>query len=121
MTDSTILLKKEPKIEFQFQETGFQLIDAQKESNSGFYSYQDIQSVELNKVWFPRFSKIMRAVTWVLNGVPFFPDAESYKIANIQVQTTDSILGIRLTNSYMADMSRKLKKKLEECRTTAKS
>ena len=74
-----IILKKSPKIEFQLLDNGFQIIDEQTERNSGFYPYDDIQSIKLNNAWFPRFANWLRAITWIFNGVPFFPDAESCK------------------------------------------
>lgn len=44
----SILLKKEPKIEFLFSEDGFQIIDEQTDRNNGFYLYKELQSIELN-------------------------------------------------------------------------
>ncbi|MFT7299420.1 MAG: hypothetical protein ACI9WO_002244 [Sphingobacteriales bacterium] len=52
-----IILKMNPKIEFQLLENGFTFIDEQTERNSGLYSYNDLQSIEINKVWFPRLAK----------------------------------------------------------------
>jgi len=46
-----IILKKNPKMEFQLLDNGFKLIDGLTERNTGFYAYHDIQSIELNKVW----------------------------------------------------------------------
>ena len=60
MIADTILLKKTPKIEFRLLDQGFQLIDEQTERNSGFYSYQDLQFIELNKPWFPKLAKWLR-------------------------------------------------------------
>ena len=57
-----IILKKNPKIEFQLLDNGFKLIDGQTERNTGFYSYNDLQSIELNKVWFPRLAKWLRII-----------------------------------------------------------
>jgi hypothetical protein len=45
-----IILKMNPKIEFQLLENGFTFIDEQTERNSGLYSYNDLQSIEINKV-----------------------------------------------------------------------
>lgn len=110
----TILLKKNPKIEFQLLDHGFQLIDEQTDQNSGFYAYQDIRSVELNKIWFPRLAKCLRIFTWIFNGVPFFPDAESYKKANVIIHFGKTKLGMWLTDSYMADKAKRLKVLLDK-------
>ena len=109
-----IILKKNPKIEFQLLENGFNLIDGQTERNSGFYSYSDVQSIELNNVWFPRLAKWLRIITWILNGVPYFPDAESYKKANLVIHFRKTKLGIWLTDSYMANQAKRLEELLEE-------
>ena len=109
-----IILKKNPKIEFQLLDNGYKLIDGQTERNSGFYAYNELQSVELNNVWFPRLAKWLRIITWVLNGVPYFPDAESYKKANLIIHFRKTKLGIWLTDSYMADEAKKLKELLDE-------
>ena len=47
-----IILKNNPKIEFQLLANGFEICDSQTEQNSGFYPYKDLQSVELNNIWF---------------------------------------------------------------------
>ena len=108
-----IILKKDPKIEFQLLDNGFQLVDGQTERNSGFYAYDDLKSIELNKLWFPRLAKWLRIVTWVFNGVPLFPDAESCKKANLIVHYKKTKLGIWLTDSYMADHAKRLKEILD--------
>lgn len=107
-----ILLKKSPKIEFQLLDNGFQLIDEETEQNSGFYAYQDVQSIELNKIWFPRLAKWLRVMTWVLNGVPLFP--ESCKKANVIINCRKSKLGLWLTDSYMTNKAKTLKAILDE-------
>ena len=109
-----IILKKNPKIEFQLLENGFELTDEQIEQNSGFYSYNDIQSIDLNSVWFPRLAKWLRDITWIFNGVPYFPDAKSYKKANIIIHLKETKLGMWLTDTYMADKAKRLKKLLDE-------
>mgnify|MGYP007025763508 CR=1 FL=1 len=109
-----IILKKNPKIEFQLLENGFELIDGQTEQNTGFYSYNDLQSIDLNSVWFPRLAKWLRAITWILNGVPYFPDAKSYKKANIIFHFRETRLCIWLTDTYMADKAKMIKELLEE-------
>ena len=109
-----VILKKSPKIEFQLHDLGFNLIDGQTESNTGYYAYNDLQSIELNKAWFPRFAKWMRAFTWILNGVPFFPDAESCKKAKLDFHFRKTKLGIWLTDTYMADKARSLERLIDE-------
>lgn len=109
-----ILLKKNPKIEFQFLDNGFQLIDEQTEQNSGFYSYADVQSIELHKTWFPRVAKFLRIITWLFNGVPFFPDGASYKKANVIIHFRQTKLGMWLTDSYMTDKAKRLKTLLDQ-------
>lgn len=109
-----IILKKNPKIEFQLLDNGFELIDGQTEGNTGFYAYNDLQSIDLNSVWFPRLAKYLRVITWIFNGVPYFPDAESYKKANLILHFRKTKLGIWLTDSYMADKAKKLKELLDE-------
>lgn len=113
MTES-IILKRKPKIEFQFLDNGFELIDGQTEQNSGFYAYNDLQSIELNKIWFPRLAKWLKTITWIFNGVPYFPDAETYKKSNIKIQFRESKLGIWLTDPYMADEARRIKELLDK-------
>lgn len=109
-----IILKKNPKIEFHLLDNGFKLIDGQTERYTGFYSYHDIQSVKLNKVWFIRLAKWLRIITWILNGVPYFPDAESYKKAMLVIQFRKTKLSIWLTDSYMANKAKRLEKLLDE-------
>ena len=113
MIADTILLKKTPKIEFRLLDQGFQLTDEQTERNSGFYSYQDLQFIELNKPWFPKLAKWLRIITWILNAVPFFPDADSYKNASVIIHFKTSKLGVWLTDTYMADKAKILKQKLD--------
>lgn len=112
-----IVLKKNPKIEFQLLDNGFQLNDGHTEQHSGFYTYSDLQSVELNHLWFPRFAKWVRVITWIFNGVPYFPDAASYKKSNLIIQFKNTKLGIWLTDTHMASTAKKLKKLLDEKHT----
>lgn len=110
----SILLRSNPKIEFQLLENGFQVIDAQTETNNGYYSYSELESVELNNIWFPRLANWLRIITWILNGVPYFPDAETCKKSNLILLLSKNKLGIWLTDSSMARMAKSLKKKLDE-------
>ena len=112
--DNNIIIKKTPKIEFQLLNDGFQLIDEQTEQNSGFYSYNDLKSVELHKTWYPRVAKWLRVITWMLNGVPFFPDSESCKQANIKIHFSKIKIGLWLTDSTMIDKAKMLKGALDE-------
>lgn len=109
-----IILKKSPKVEFQLLDNGFNLIDGQTERNSGFYSYHDVQSVELNKGWFPRLAIWLRVITSLINFVPFFPDADSYKKANLVIHLRKTKLGIWLTDPHMADEAKRLGELLNE-------
>lgn len=109
-----IVLKKSPRIEFQLLDNGFQLIDEQTKRNSGFYSYNDLQSIELSKTWYPRLTTWMRVITTILNGVPFFPDADSYKNSKVVIHFRKSKLGMWLTDSRMADEAKMLKKLLDK-------
>lgn len=109
-----IILKKSPKIEFLFLDNGFKLIDGQSEENNGFYAYNELQSINLNHAWFPRLAKWLRVITWIFNGVPYFPDGASYKKANLIIHSGKTKLGIWLTDTYMAGKAKKLKKLLEE-------
>ena len=108
-----IILKKNPKIEFQFLDNGFELIDKQTEQNSGFYAYNDLKSINLNYVWFPALAQWLRVFTWIFNGVPYFPDAKSYKKANIIIHFRETKFGIWLTDTYMANKAKKIKKLLD--------
>ena len=112
--NQNIILKKNPKIEFQLLDNGFQLIDEQTEHNSGFYDYNDLQSVELDKTWYPRLAKILRAITWVFNGVPLYPDSESCKKAKVVIHLRKTKLGLWLTDSYMTGKAKTLKRLLDE-------
>ncbi len=108
-----IILKKAPKIEFKFLENGFELIDGQINHNSGFYFYNDLYSIDLDNSWFPRLSNWLKAITWIINGVPFFPDSDSYKKAKLTIHSEKSSLGIWLTDTSMAEKAKKIKELLD--------
>ncbi|HCV51577.1 MAG TPA: hypothetical protein DGP89_09550 [Saprospirales bacterium] len=108
-----IFLKNDPKIEFQFLENGFELIDRQTNRNSGFYSYDDLLSIDLDNAWFPRLAKWLRAITWIINGVPFFPDSDSYKKAKLTIHSEKSNLSIWLTDTFMAEKAKNIKEILD--------
>ena len=108
-----IILKKAPKIEFKFLENGFELIDGQINHNSGFYFYNDLDSIDLDNSWFPRLSNWLRAITWILNGVPFFPDSDSYKKAKLTIHSEKSNLSIWLTDTFMAEKAKNIKEILD--------
>ena len=112
--NENIILKKNPKIEFQIRDNGFEIIDGQTEQNSGFYSYGDLQSTDVNKAWFPKLAKLLRATTWILSGVPYFPDAKTCKTANLIIYSKKTKLGIWLTDSNMADKAKRIKALLDE-------
>jgi len=109
-----IIIKKNPKIEFQLLDDGFKLIDGLSEQNTGFYLYHDIKNIELNMAWFPGLAKWLRIITWILNGVPYFPDAESYKKANIIIHLSNTTLSMWLTDPYMAGKAKRLVELLNE-------
>jgi len=117
MSKSNILLKKDAKIEFIIRDNGFQLVDEQASQNSGFYDYDELQSIELNKTWFPTFAKWLRAFTWIFNGVPIFPDAESYKKASVIIHLRDKKIGVWLTDAYMVDKAKVIKQLLDQKNT----
>jgi len=116
--NDVIILKSAPKIKIQFLDNGFELIDKQTEQNTGFYAYSDLQTIELNKAWYPRLAKWLRALTWIMNGVPYFPEATSCKKANIIIHLKNTKLGIWLTDISMASKAKKLKEILDEKTTS---
>lgn len=109
----SIVLKKNPKIEVQLLDKGFKLIDEQTKRNNGFYPYTDLHAIDLNNIWFPRLAKWLRPITWIFNGVPYFPDAASYKKANVIFHLHKTKLGIWLTDSSMADKAKRIKALLD--------
>ena len=109
-----IIFKKNPQIEFQFLDNGFKLIDTLTEQNSGLYAYDDLQSIELTMIWYPRFAKWLRIITWIFNGVPYYPDADSCKKAKLVIHFKKTKLGIWLTDPKMAGKAKKLKQALDE-------
>jgi hypothetical protein len=115
--DNSLLLKKEPRIEIQFTQNGFHIFDEQKNQNSGFHPYHELTHVELNKTWFPKLSIWLRVITCILNGVPFFPDADSCKTANIIFHFDHGKQGIWLTDTFMVNQAKKLKQRLAESKS----
>ncbi len=107
--NENITIKKNPKIEFHLLDNGFELIDGQSEQNSGFYPYHDLQGIDLKQVWFPRLAKWLRITTWILNGVPYFPDAASCKKAKLVIHSKKTKLGIWLTDLNMAYKAKMIK------------
>ena len=87
-------------MEFQLQDNGFNLIDGQTEGNTGFYWYHDMQSIELNRLWYPRLLTYLRYGTWLLNGAPMV-SCESSKEANLVINGSQSKLKIWLTDVDM--------------------
>ena len=110
----SILLQANPKIEFQLHDNGFDVIDAQTPSNTGFYAYDEVQTIDLNKPWFPRLAILLRVISWIFNGVPLFPDAKAYKKANLIIQSKKSKIGIWLTDIHMSKSARSLKALLDQ-------
>lgn len=103
-----------PKIECQLHNNGFELIDRQTAMNSGFYSYADLQSIDIINGWFPKLSKYLRAITWILNGVPLFPDADSFKKSKLIFHFKEHVLSIELTNACMVKKAKRFKALFEE-------
>ncbi|MFH6604346.1 hypothetical protein ACEZ3G_12715 [Maribacter algicola] len=111
-----VLLKENPKIEIQFLKNVFQIIDEKTIQNTGIYNYSDLEYVELNKIWFPKLAKWLRIITWIFNGVPYFPDQKSYKKANVIIHLKKENIGIWLTNSCMVTQAKKIKNLLDNKR-----
>ncbi len=65
--DQSIILKNNPRVEFKLSENGFELIDDQTSNNSGYYSYSNLKSIQLNKVWYPYIVKWLRIISWIMN------------------------------------------------------
>ena len=99
-------------MEFQLLDNGFKLIDGQTERNTSFYSYHDMQSIELNKIWYPRLVKWLRYTTWLINGAPLV--GESSKKANLVINIRKTKLTILLTDSDMVDKAKRLVKLLNK-------
>jgi hypothetical protein len=106
--NENIILKNNPKTEFQLQENGFKLIDKETEQNTGFYTYNDIHAIELNKVWFPRLITWLRYTTWIFNGgVPMVGEGP-WKKSNLIINIGKRKIKIWLTDSDMANKAKKL-------------
>jgi len=101
-----IILKNNPKTEFQLLDDGFKLIDGQTQRNTGFYSYYDMQSIELNMAWYPKLVKWLRYTTWLINGAPMA--GEISKKANLVITIGKKKLKIWLTDSDMTDKAKGL-------------
>ena len=112
--NSNFILKKNPKIEITFKDCGFELIDVQNMQNTGFYMYSDLVNIELNNIWFPRFAFLLRGLTWILNGVPYFPDAESYSKSSLILHFEKTNCNFRLTSTFMDNKAKALKKLLDQ-------
>ena len=104
--DEHIVLRNDPKMEFQLQDHGFSLIDERTEKNSHFYPYDDIQLIELNKLWFPKLVKWLRYTTWLLNGAPMA--GESSSKANLVMSIGKTKFKIWLTDTDMVDKAKRL-------------
>lgn len=104
-----IIIRDKPRIEFHLMDKGFEILDSKSEKEADVHAYNDIQRIELNNVWFPLFAKWMRVITWIANGVPYFPDAKSCKKANFIIHFSNSKYGTWLTSTKMAKKTRRLK------------
>lgn len=106
--NENIILKNSPKTEFKLLENGFKLIDGETENNTGFYSYNEIQNIELNKVWFPKLVNWLRYTSWLFNGgVPMVGEGR-WKKANLIINIEKRKIKIWLSDSDMANKSKKL-------------
>ena len=111
--DKQFLLNESPRILFLLQPDGFQLKFEQSRNHMVFYAYSDIQYIKLKRGWFPRFATYMRALTWVLNGVPYFPDAASCNTSSLHIQFKKNILLLNITSISMAKKAKEFKQLLE--------
>jgi len=109
----SFILKKDPIIKIRLLDEDFELIDQLTLQNSGFYAYHTMESIKLKKPWFPALAKWLRIITTILNGVPFFPDAESYKKAMLVIHLKHSTIGFWLTDTKMANAAKIIKQLLE--------
>ena len=108
-----LLLNKSPKILFLLQPDGFQLEFEQSRNHMVFYAYSDIQYIKLKRGWFPRFATFLRALTWILNGVPYFPDASSCNKSSLHIQFKKNVLLLNITSVSMAKKAKEIKQLLE--------
>jgi len=105
--DQNIILNNNPRMEFKLSENGFELIDGQTTKNSGVYSYSNLKSIQLNKVWYPYVVKWLRYISWLMNGAPLA--GETTKKANLKIILDDRILHIWLTDLKMTNKAKTLK------------
>ena len=99
-----IILNNDPKTEFQLLDNGFKLIDGQRKRNTGFYPYDEMQSIELHKLWYNGLVKWLRYGTWLINGAPLVDEIPEKGSLDITIGKTK--LTVFLTN---ADMLQKAK------------
>ena len=99
-----IILNNDPKTEFQLFDHGFKLIDGQRKRNTGFYPYDEMQSIELHKLWYNGLVKWLRYGTWLINGAPLVDEIPEKGSLDITIGKTK--LTVFLTN---ADMLQKAK------------
>lgn len=111
--NNSITLNNSPRIEIQLLESGFQFIDERTEHAAGYYAYQDVQGVELNRTLYPRLASWLRYITWLCNGVPFFPDAATCKKSNLIIHLGNTKIGLWLTDRNMVKRARAVKNYLE--------
>lgn len=110
--NENITLRNDPTTEFQLLENGFKLIDGQTKGNNGFYSYEDIQSIELNKTWYTKLTKWLRYTTWLINGAPMA--GKTSKKANLVINNQKKSLKIWLSDFEMTDKAEILVKLLNK-------
>lgn len=105
MTEN-IVLNNDPKTEFQLLDDGFKLIDGGRERNTGFYAYDDMQSVELNPLWYNGLAKWLRYGTWLINGAPLVDEIPEKGSLVITIGKTK--LTVYLTNTDMLRKGKEL-------------
>ena len=100
------VLKNAPKTELQLFDDGFILIDGQRERNNGFYAYDDMQSVELHKLWYNGLVKWLRYGTWLINGAPLVDEIPEK--GSLDITIGKNKLTVFLTNTDMLLKAKKL-------------
>jgi hypothetical protein len=100
------VLKNDPKTEFQLLDDGFILIDGQRERNNGFYAYDDMESVELHKLWYNGLATWLRYTTWLINGAPLVDEIP--KKGSLVIGIGKTKLTVYLTNADMLLKAKKL-------------
>lgn len=114
MKYSSRILFLGPNIRFHLREKGIEIHDEKSSEDKHFYFYDDLDEINLSHTWFPRLAKILRCFTWILNaGVPFFPDAQTFKKASLEIKYDGGVLNYWLTDVSMVRQAKILKKEIQ--------